>query len=66
MTDVIASFERRPASAGSRDKLGITPGETGQMLLARLKKAKKDDPAQKLAAALAKLDQELLRPDRAR
>ena len=64
LTELLASFERGPASAGSRDGMGITPGKTAQMLLARLKKGGKDGLAESLEGALAKLDQELLAPDR--
>ena len=61
---ILASFGRMPSAAGDRDGLGITPGETGQMLRARLKAAGQDDLAKRLDSALASLDQELLRPDR--
>ena len=64
LKDILACFARRPASAGSRDGTGITPGETAQMLLARLRKNKKDRLAKQLADALGKIDPELLRPDR--
>lgn len=61
---ILGSFARSPASAGSRDDMGITPGETAQMLLARLKATKQDEAAARLDAALATLDPELLKPDR--
>jgi tetratricopeptide (TPR) repeat protein len=63
LKEILASFARRPESAGSRDGPGITPGETAQMLLNRLRERKKDELAKELAAALAKIDPELLRPD---
>ena len=44
--------------------MGVTPGETGQMLLARLKEDGKAESVAKLEAALAALDPELLAPDR--
>ena len=61
---ILASFARRPDSAGTRDGLGITPGETAQMLLARLRAREKTEAAARLEAVLATLDPELLRPDR--
>jgi tetratricopeptide (TPR) repeat protein len=64
LQDVLASFERSPDSAGTRDGMGITPGETGQILLNRLQEAKRVDLAEALKKALDGLDPELLRPDR--
>jgi tetratricopeptide (TPR) repeat protein len=64
LTDILASFEKDPAAAGTRDRMGITPGETGQMLLARLKALGRQDLAHKLETALSKLDPELLVSDR--
>jgi hypothetical protein len=64
LEDLLASFAKSPASAGTRDGMGITPGETAQMLLARLEEAGREDLAGRLDAALAKLDPDLLRPDR--
>ena len=64
VADVVASFARRKDLAGTADGLGITPVETAQMLLDRLKTAKKDDLAAKLEAALGGLDPDLLKPDR--
>jgi tetratricopeptide (TPR) repeat protein len=64
LAEILASFERGPASAGTRDGVGITPGETGQMLLARLRREERADLAAILENALARLDPELLRPDR--
>lgn len=62
--DVFASLARSPDTAGTRDALGITPGETAQMLRARLVEKKQDDLLKKLDAALAPIDPELLRFDR--
>jgi tetratricopeptide (TPR) repeat protein len=64
LADLLASFARAPGAAGTRDGVGITPAETGQMLLARLAKGERSDLASKLEAALAGLDPEFLRPDR--
>jgi len=62
--DVFASLARSPDTAGTRDALGITPGETAQVLRARLVEAKQEDLLKKLDAALAPIDPELLRFDR--
>ena len=64
LKSILASFDRSPDSAGSRDGMGITPGETAQMLLSRLRTAKDLEGSAKLEAAMKKLDQELLLPDR--
>jgi tetratricopeptide (TPR) repeat protein len=64
LESILASYKRGPAAAGDRDGLGITPGETGQMLLSRLQVAKNEQGAARLKAVLDSLDQELLRPDR--
>ena len=61
---ILASFQRRPESAGDRDGMGITPGETGKVILARLMERKKTDLAERLRKAMDALDPELLRPDR--
>jgi len=61
--EMIAAFERHPDSAGTRDGLGIKPGETAQMLLVRLREQGKSELASRLEAALSKIDPELLRPD---
>ncbi|MCZ6572242.1 MAG: hypothetical protein O7C98_03625 [Planctomycetota bacterium] len=63
LQDMLACLARDPEAAGTRDDLGITPGETAQMLLARLREKKQDGDAKQLEAALAKIDPELLRPD---
>ena len=60
---ILASFERHPGSAGTRDLSGVTPGETAQMLLSRLQSSNNETAAAKLEAALATLDPALLRPD---
>ena len=64
LVEILSALERRPDVAGDKDGVGITPGETAQMLLARLKTAKKDDLAARLETALSKIDPELLKPDR--
>jgi hypothetical protein len=64
LEEILASFARMPSAAGDRDGLGFTPAETGQMLLARLRAAGKEDLAKRLDAALGALDPDLLRPDR--
>ena len=64
LADILASFQRSPGTAGTRDGMGITPGETAQMLLARLKENGQAEAAQSLEDALSKLDPELLLPDR--
>ena len=62
--EILASFDRNEESAGDRDGMGITPGETAQMLLARLEKNGKTEQAGELTARLRKINPELLRPDR--
>jgi len=64
LKSILRSFERSPDSAGTLDGMGITPGETAQVLLARLREKKREDAARSLADALSRLDPELLRPDR--
>ena len=63
LADLLGSFDRGPDSAGTRDNMGVTPGETAQMLLARLDKAGRTGAATKLRAALSVIDPELLAPD---
>jgi tetratricopeptide (TPR) repeat protein len=63
LADILASFEGDPGAAGTRDDMGITPGETAQMLLARLREQGEAEATAKLEAAMAKLDPELLAPD---
>jgi hypothetical protein len=60
---ILQAFARRPASAGTRDGMGITPGETAQVLLARLTANGKADLATALAEAMGGLDPDLLLPD---
>jgi len=60
---IVDALERSPGSAGSRDGMGVTPGETAQMLLARLRRSDRPDDVKRLEDALAKIDSELLRPD---
>lgn len=60
---ILSCFAGSPSSAGTRDGMGITPGETAQMLYARLVEQGKAEAAQRLEAALRALDQDLLRPD---
>lgn len=64
LADLLASFRRDPNSAGTRDGLNITPGETAQYLRTRLKETGKTDLLEQLDKALSGLDQELLRPER--
>jgi len=64
LKEILASFAASPRSAGDRDGIGITPGETAQMLLARLNEAKKEEAAAKLQEALGGIDPDLLAPDR--
>ncbi|HEX5135691.1 MAG TPA: tetratricopeptide repeat protein [Planctomycetota bacterium] len=59
---IILSLERSPRSAGTRDGMGIAPGETATMLLETLKGGKMDALAAKLEEANRKIDPELLRP----
>lgn len=62
VAEMLASFERRPDSAGSLDGLNMTPAQTAQALLERLDAAKREDLRAKLEAALAKIDPALLVP----
>jgi len=62
--DVIASFQRAPDAAGTRDGVGVTPGETAQVLMALLTERKQTEAAATLQAEMDKLDPELLRFDR--
>jgi len=64
LKNILASFQRKADMAGERDGMGITPGETAQMILARLRDNKRFEEAKQLDEALGKLDRELLRPDR--
>ena len=60
---ILASFARSPDAAGSRDGIGVTPGETAQMLLSRLREGDDAEATKKLEDAMSRLDQALLRPD---
>jgi tetratricopeptide (TPR) repeat protein len=60
---ILASFLADRTAAGTRDGLGITPGETGQMLGARLRENKNEAAAKKLEEAMTALDPDLLRSD---
>ncbi len=55
VTEILASFARRPEAAGSMDGLNITPVQTARMLRARLKRLDKDELVAKLDAALREL-----------
>jgi hypothetical protein len=57
---LLASFARRPASAGSLDGLNLSPADTARMLRARLETAERADLLAELEAALAALDPALL------
>jgi len=64
LRDMLGSFDNGPDSAGTRDGMGITPGETAQMLLARLKEKKGAEASVKrLQAALSVIHPDRLRPD---
>jgi tetratricopeptide (TPR) repeat protein len=63
LEDVLASLATSPDTAGTRDGMGISPGETAQTLLARLRATPGDERAAKLEAALATVPPDLLRPD---
>jgi len=63
-TEILASFARFEAAAGARDGAGVTPVETAQMLLARLRDDDKTELVDSLFAALAELPPEYLLPDR--
>jgi len=64
LRDVLAALARSPDTAGTRDGMGVNPGETAQMLRARLVERKKEADAARVQAALDKIDPELLLPDR--
>ncbi len=58
---LLASFARRPASAGSLDGLNLSPSDTSRLLRARLALAERADLLAQLEAALAEIDPELLK-----
>ena len=60
LDELLASFARKPEAAASLDGLNISPVDTAKMLKARLVEEQRDELAQKLQAALDKLDPELL------
>jgi tetratricopeptide (TPR) repeat protein len=64
LEEMLTCFQGAPEAAGTRDGMGITPGETAQMLYARLKTGGQEEAAQRLEVALKAIDPELLRPDR--
>ncbi|MDJ0974961.1 MAG: hypothetical protein QNJ98_10915 [Planctomycetota bacterium] len=61
--EIVTALTRSPDATGTRDEMGFTPGETAQMLLARLNEDKREAQAKRVAEALSKVPQELLRPD---
>jgi hypothetical protein len=63
LREILASLERGAGAAGTRDEMGITPGETAKVLLLRLRQRAQEDAARRLEEALAKVDPELLVPD---
>ena len=64
MTDVLASFARDTDAAGARDGAGVTPVETAQIILAKLRVDERTDEAVVLEKALSELPPEYLLPDR--
>ena len=60
LTELLASFVRKPEAAGSLDGLNLSPADTSRMLRARLVSLKRDDLVARLDAALAKIPPELL------
>ena len=60
VTELLASFTRKPEAAGSLDGLNLSPADTSRMLRARLVALKRDDLVARLDAALAKIPPELL------
>jgi tetratricopeptide (TPR) repeat protein len=59
---LLASFARRPRSAGQLDGLGLTAVATSQMLRSRLEAGAKTELLARLDAALAALDPEVFLP----
>ncbi len=57
---LLASLERRAASAATLDGLNVSPADTARTLLARLKEQQKTELVTELETALSKLDPELL------
>ncbi|HVS17349.1 MAG TPA: hypothetical protein VMT18_02025, partial [Planctomycetota bacterium] len=60
--ELLASFERRPRSAGVLDGLGLTAVATSQMLRSRLAAGGRSELLERLDAALAALDPEVFIP----
>ena len=60
LDEILAAFERRAESAATADGLNLTTVDTAKMLLGKLKTLEMTGPAERLAAALAKLSPELL------
>jgi hypothetical protein len=58
---LLASIARRADAFATGDGLNVTPADTARVLQARLREGGAEELAAKLAAALAKLDPELLR-----
>ncbi|MBI3845174.1 MAG: hypothetical protein HY292_11120 [Planctomycetes bacterium] len=61
VSEIVASFERKPEAAATQDGLNISPVDTAKMLRARLTDAKRDDLGATLQKAMDKLDPELLK-----
>ena len=64
LRDVLASFARDTDAAGARDGVGVTPVETAQIVLAKLRVDGRTDEAATLEKALSELPPEYLLPDR--
>jgi hypothetical protein len=60
--EMVAAFAASPSAAGTKDGLGVEPGDTARALLARLEGAKRDDLAKRLREAMSAVDPDLLRP----
>ena len=64
MSEVLASFARQTDAAGARDGAGVTPVETAQIVLSKLRVDERLDEAARLENALGELPPEYLLPDR--
>jgi tetratricopeptide (TPR) repeat protein len=64
MKEVLASFERDTHAAGARDGAGVTPVETAQIILSKLRVDERPDDAAVIEKALGELPPEYLLPDR--
>ncbi len=62
--DVLASLARDRDAAGSRDGVGVTPVETAQIILSKLRVDERLDDAARVEQALGALPPEYLLPDR--